>query len=77
MRSSHGKIVQKSNQRNDQCFVLEEITNNVHRKSQVMSEKGDKLTQISSSGVSKQSSKRVFMDESSCSENDPVADAPV
>lgn len=61
MRSSQGKIVQKSNQKYDQCSVLEEITNNVRRKSQAISDKGDKLTQISSSGVSKQSSKRAFL----------------
>lgn len=56
MRSGSGRIFNKlTNKPNGEC--LSEITNNLHSKSQVNSEKADRLTQLGSSICSRHSSR--------------------
>lgn len=56
MRSGSGRIFSKlSNKSSGEC--LGEITNNVHMKSQVGSDKADRLTQLGSSICSRHSSR--------------------
>lgn len=47
MRSGSGRIYNKSIPKG-QDFSLQEITNNIHTKSQVKSDKADRVTQLDS-----------------------------